>query len=55
GRDVVVNIRGILMGKKKYEGKLLGFDKNQLKIDCIDGNTSIPREKISTVNLKGDF
>ncbi len=54
GYDVVVNIQGLLKGKKKYDGKLLEFNQSQLKIDCGDGNTVIPREKISTVNLKGD-
>ncbi|MEY7999623.1 ribosome maturation factor RimP [Clostridium sp. Mt-5] len=54
GYNVTVSILGLLKGKKKYEGKLLEFDKEQLKINCKDEDIIIPREKISAVNLKGD-
>jgi ribosome maturation factor RimP len=54
GYDVKVSILGLLKGKKKYEGKLLKFDQDQLTIGCEEGDVVIPREKVSAVNLKGD-
>ncbi|EFG89611.1 hypothetical protein CLCAR_0776 [Clostridium carboxidivorans P7] len=55
GNDVVVNISGLLNGKKKYEGQLVNFNNEELNIKVEDEEISIPREKISTVNLKGEF
>ncbi|MFL0195910.1 ribosome maturation factor RimP [Clostridium sp. WILCCON 0269] len=55
GYNVLVNIHGLLKGKKKYEGELLSFDEDALKVSCEGEEIIIPRNKISTVNLKGDF
>lgn len=55
GYDVVVNIQGLLKGKKKYQGKLLSFDENALIVDCEGEEIIIPKNKISVVNLKGDL
>lgn len=55
GNDVVINISGLLNGKKKYEGQLVNFNNEELNIKVEDEEISIPREKISTVNLKGEF
>lgn len=55
GNDVVVNISGLLNGKKKYEGQLVNFNNEEVNIKVEDEEVSIPREKISRVNLKGEF
>lgn len=55
GYSVQVNISGLLKGKKKYEGELLDFNSNELKIKCEEEDIAIPRDKILNVNLKGDF
>ncbi|OAA82775.1 ribosome maturation factor RimP [Clostridium ljungdahlii] len=55
GYSVEVNISGLLKGKKKYEGELLDFNADELKIKCEEEDIAIPRDKILNVNLKGDF
>ncbi|AWI03998.1 ribosome maturation factor RimP [Clostridium drakei] len=55
GNDVAVNISGLLNGKKKYEGQLVNFNNEEINIKVEDEEVSIPREKISRVNLKGEF
>lgn len=55
GNDVVINISGLLNGKKKYEGQLVNFNSEELNIKVEDEEVFIPREKISKVNLKGEF
>ena len=52
---MVVNIQGLLKGKKKYQGELLSFDEDALRVSCEGEEIVIPRSKISAVNLKGDF
>ena len=55
GYNVEVNISRLLKGKKKYEGELLDFNLEELKIKCEEEDIAIPRDKILNVNLKGDF
>lgn len=55
GFNVIVNIQGLLKGKKKYQGKLLSFDESVLKVSCEGEEIVIPKSKISTVNLKDDL
>jgi len=52
GQNVLVNLNSLYEGKKKLEGNLLGFSDMQIEIQCDGNNISIPREKISIVNLK---
>lgn len=51
GSDVLVEISGLLNGKKKFEGELLGFSSEELKIKCQDEELSITRDKVSSVSL----
>lgn len=55
GFKVIVNIQGLLKGKKKYEGELLSFDEEALRVNCEGEEIVIPKSKISTVNLKDDL
>jgi ribosome maturation factor RimP len=52
GSNVLVKISGLLNGKKKFEGELLGFNSQELKIKYQDEDLSIPRDKISSVSLR---
>ncbi|WP_411682967.1 ribosome maturation factor RimP [Clostridium thailandense] len=49
--SVLVKISGLLNGKKKFEGELLGFNSEELKIRCEGEELSIPRDKVSSVSL----
>lgn len=51
GSDVLVKISGLLNGKKKFEGELLGFNSEELKIKCQDEEISITRDKVLSVSL----
>lgn len=53
--NVLVKIKGIFEGKKKIEGKLLGFNASELMVELENEKMSIPREKISNVSLKGEL
>lgn len=52
GQNVLVNLNNLYEGTKKLEGNLLGFSDMQIEIQYDGNNISIPREKISIVNLK---
>jgi len=51
GQNVLVNLNSLYEGKKKLEGNLLGFSDMQIEIQYDGDNISIPKEKISIVNL----
>lgn len=51
GSSVLIEISGLLNGKKKFEGELLGFNSEELKIKCEDEQLSIARDKVSSVSL----
>jgi ribosome maturation factor RimP len=51
GQNVLVNLNSLYEGKKKLEGNLLGFSDMQIEIQCDGNDISIPKEKISIVNL----
>lgn len=55
GFDVIVNIQGLLKGKKKYQGQLSSFDEETLRVSCEGEEIVIPKSKILTVNLKDDL
>jgi len=55
GSLVKVSIDGLFEGKKKYEGKLLKFDEDELKLETELKDLVIPRSKISSVSLKVNF
>lgn len=55
GNMVRVNIAGLLNGKKKYEGELLDFNSEELKLKTEFQSIDIPRNKISDVSLKVNF
>lgn len=55
GNMVKVNIIGLFNGKKKYEGKLLDFNSEELKLKIELKDAVIPRNKISDVSLKVNF
>lgn len=51
GQNVLVNLKSLYEGKKKFEGNLLGFSDVQIEIQYDGNNISIPKEKISIVSL----
>ncbi|MCH3963986.1 MAG: ribosome maturation factor RimP [Clostridium sp.] len=55
GNMVRVNIAGLLNGKKEYEGELLDFNSEELKLKTEFQSIDIPRNKISDVSLKVNF
>lgn len=55
GSKVLVKISGLLDGKKKYEGELIAFNSEELKINSEGHEVSIPRSKVSSVNLRGEL
>ena len=55
GSKVLVKISGLLDGKKKYEGELIAFNPEELKVNSEGHEVSIPRSKVSSVNLRGEL
>lgn len=55
GSKVLVKISGLLNGKKKYEGELIAFNSEELKIKSEEEEVSIPRSKVLSVNLRGEL
>ncbi|MCT8976820.1 ribosome maturation factor RimP [Clostridium sp. CX1] len=55
GSNILVKLSGILNGKKKFEGQLLGFSSEELRIKSEEEEISIPRHKVSRVSLKGEL
>jgi ribosome maturation factor RimP len=55
GHNVLVRISGLLNGKKKFEGELLDFNSEELKIKCENTEISITRDKVLNVSLKGEL
>lgn len=55
GSEVVVRLYSAFNGKKQYDGKLIDFDKENITIDCAGNNISIPRNKVSNINLRAEF
>lgn len=52
---ILVKLSGLLDGKKKYEGELIAFNSEELKINSEGHEVSIPRSKVSSVNLRGEL
>jgi len=52
GHNVLLDLNSLYEGKKKLEGSLLAFSDVQIEIEYDGNNISIPKEKISIVNLK---
>lgn len=50
-QDVKVILNSLLNGKKKYEGNLKDFDTLNLVIEIDNAPVTIPRDKVSVVNL----
>ncbi|MBC2578917.1 ribosome maturation factor RimP [Clostridium sp. DJ247] len=55
GQNVLVKVSGLLNGKKKFEGELLGFNSEELRVNNEGTEVSIPRDKVLTVSLKGQL
>lgn len=55
GSEIAVRLYSALNGKKQYDGKLIEFDKETIVIDCAGSNISIPRNKVSNINLRAEF
>jgi len=55
GSKILVKLSGLLNGKKKYEGELIDFNSEELKINSEGNEVSIPRSKVSSVNLRGEL
>lgn len=55
GSVVSIRLSKLLNGKKQYEGTLLAFNQEDIVIQFENNELSIPREKINTINLKGEF
>lgn len=54
-KDVIINLSKKFNGSKQYEGKLRRFDSKYVVIESNDLETSIPREFIKSISLRGDF
>jgi ribosome maturation factor RimP len=55
GSKVVIKLNSLLDGKKKYEGILKEYTEELINIECEDSVISIPRGKISSIRLKGEY
>lgn len=55
GSKILVKLSGLLDGKKKYEGELIAFNSEELNINSEGHEVSIPRSKVSSVNLRGEL
>jgi ribosome maturation factor RimP len=55
GYDVFIKLSKLFEGKKSFKGKLLQFDMGKIVINFEDLNVSIPRDIISSVNLRAKF
>lgn len=55
GSSISIKLFKLFNGKKKYDGKLVDFNKDIIIIGCEECNLSIPRKLINTVNLKGEL
>ncbi|MBL4934897.1 ribosome maturation factor RimP [Clostridium sp. YIM B02515] len=53
--SVIVRLNKLYAGKKLFEGKLISFNPKEIIINSDNVDTSIPREIIKIINLKGDF
>ena len=54
GKDVLVKTSAAIEGKKKFEGKLLKVDNDNIVIKEVE-DIIIPRDKIKTINLNGEI
>jgi len=55
GYDVNIKLNKLLNGKKKYEGILIGFSNDTVRINSEGNDIDVPRTKISSINLKGEY
>jgi len=56
GKDVDINLYKPINGKKRYSGKLLSFDINNITVEDEElGETLLDREIISKINLAFKF
>ncbi|GAA0734981.1 ribosome maturation factor RimP [Clostridium oceanicum] len=55
GYEITINLFAPIDKKKKFEGKLLEFDKSEVKISEEDKEVIVPREKISKITLKEEL
>ncbi|KYH35796.1 ribosome maturation factor RimP [Clostridium tepidiprofundi DSM 19306] len=55
GYDVNIKLNKLLNGKKKYEGILIGFSDDTVRINFEGNDMDVPRTKISSINLKGEY
>jgi len=53
--SVIIKLNKLYDGKKLYEGSLISFNSKEIIIKSDNVDTSIPREIIKVINLKGDF
>ncbi|ERI92909.1 hypothetical protein HMPREF1982_02067 [Clostridiales bacterium oral taxon 876 str. F0540] len=52
---VIIKLNKLYNGKKLYEGNLISFNSSEITISTDNVDTSIPRQLIKVINLKGDF
>lgn len=55
GYDVFIKLSNLLQGKRSLKGKLLQFDLEKIIIDSESLKVSIPRDIISSINLRAEF
>jgi ribosome maturation factor RimP len=55
GKDLSVNMYEPVDGKRSHEGKLVGFNKDEVVIEAGGISTVIPRAKIAVARLKIEF
>lgn len=55
GYNIVLNLFAPIEKKKKYEGELTNFNKEEITIKSEEKEITIPRNKISKITLRGEF
>src|SRR5665648_177187 len=55
GKEIEVNLYKAVNGQKKYEGKLIAYDKERITIESIDSEKVLERKEISIIRLTIKF
>lgn len=53
--EVKIKLKKLHDGRKKYEGILIGFNEEMFNIESEGTEIHIPREKVSSIRLKGEY
>lgn len=53
--EVKIKLKKLHDGRKKYEGTLIGFNEEMFDVESEGKEIHIPREKVSSIRLKGEY